>query len=955
MLAQYASLLTQVCTDRGRSVDGYSLLTDAAKTRVADPVVPLKGRDHVSLVNRFLDRAAVFPDRVAVDDGAHEWSYAELERLTRELADQLRARGVRRGDVVGIYAHRSALFVLALLGVLRAGAAFCVFDPGYPALRLAQNLRAARPRFWIRIAAAGAPPESVLTLLAELVGERMIDLPLSVDRQAPLPVADDVEPVDIDHDAPAYVTFTSGTTGQPKCVVGTSRPLSHFLEWHCEQFGLTENDRFSMLSGLAHDPLLRDVFTPLWLGARLCIPQADEMLKPGYLAGWLHKCEISISHLTPAMGTLVAETASRQLPALRYLFFGGDTLTTRVTALVHRVAPAAQVVNFYGTTETPQAMAWHRVDSASMVAADERAAETSVPVPIGTSIPDVQLLILNRAGGLAGVGELGEIFVRTPYLTLGYANDQKLTRDRFVANPFTEDEQDRLYRTGDMARYRPDGLVEFAGREDQVKIRGYRVELGEVEVVLGTHKDVRQCVVASFEESTGEHRLAAYLVCTDETKPSTQELRAHVGALLPDYMVPSAFVFLEAIPLTPNGKIDRRSLPAPFKTTESLVEGYVAPRNDVEAAMAGIWSAVLGVTPVSVFADFFQLGGHSLLATRLIARIKARLGIDLPLKSLFVERTIAGLSMRIKFNESTQAYQYRDDNTHPWKRLVPAQTKGTRIPFFFAAGYMDADDTLRVLSHIIPHLGMDQPVYGFQPRWLDGQSERYSSVEEVASEFVAELRAFQPDGPYFLGGDCASGVIALEMARELQRQGAEVGILVMFDTERPSPFRERAADLRLALRRARHIGETIWEILTSDIPAKKRIIRELFHRKMLALQPPTEREARESEADRVNRLRTDYRRMIYRHRVQEYRGPITLFICEHIYRFDKSLGWAGAAPGGLEVHVVPGDHWTRYVSHGKDFSALLDACFRRAQRQIDERSGQSGSRSVRALTLHDVG
>jgi amino acid adenylation domain-containing protein len=928
MLEQYEMLLEQICRDPNRSIERYSLVTESAVPLLPDPTIPMEVRWEGSVLERFLTQTAERPDAVAISEPGGEWTYAELERLSGGLAAWLGRQGVGGGDVVTIYGHRSASLVLAILGVLRTGAAFCILDPAYQPSRLCQNFEAARPKGWLQIAEATEPPESLQALVRRNVGNCRLSLPRTYEATCTAEWATGQMPQrETDPDSPAYVTFTSGTTGEPKCVLGTHRPLSHFLAWHCTKFGLQNTDRFSMLSGLAHDPLLRDIFTPLWLGATLCIPETDEILAPGYLAKWMRKEQITVSHLTPAMGALLAESATVELPALRYAFFGGDLLTHRVAALLNRISPDAQIVNFYGATETPQAMAWHSIDSAQLRGCEEKAATAAQPVPIGNAIPDVQMLILNRAGGLVGPGEIGEIFIRTPYLTLGYANDEELTRKRFVVNAFTGRNEDRLYRTGDLGRYRPDGIVEFAGRADQqIKIRGHRVELGEIEAALAAHQSVRQCVVVASEKQTDGQRLVAYVVSARAERPTIQDLRDHLNTLLPDFMIPSAFAFLEAIPLTANGKVNRSALPIP--DLSSVPAGYAPPRDEIERIMAKIWAEVLGVQKVGVFEHFFELGGHSLSATRLIARLRSAFQIDLPLKTIFLQPTIDEMSKHILYDAPTRTYRYRSEIPR-WNRLVPAQPKGSRNPLFVVAGYMNPDDTLLVLSRIFPHLGLDQPVFGFQPRWLDGHSEKYSCVEEVAREFVTELRAFRPEGPYLLGGDCVGGIVALEMARELLRQGQEVGLLVMLDTERPTPVRALFANLRIAFRRAQHVAAVIEEIIQGKHRSRAQLIRDLVDRKRKTAQPKTLTD--EIALDSLYHSRLDYRRMIYRHKVKKYPGQVTLIVNEEDYKIDKKLGWNGVATGGLEIHATPGAHLTRFTLHGREFAKTLLECLERAQ------------------------
>ena len=932
LLEEYERLLEQLCENPLRPIEEYSLVTAPRSGSVPllpDPAAPLGDRWHGLVHSRFLQHAVEAPARVALADQNAEWSYGELADLSAGVRDWLRDRGIGPGDTVAVYGHRSAPLVLALLGILRSGAAFCILDPAYPDLRLARCVLIARPKAWLQIVEAGALPENLEAAIADTAGECRLTLPETPRAGFACGLAGTRDPLDQgETDRPAYVTFTSGTTGEPKCVLGTHKPLSHFLDWHVGQFGLNSSDRFSMLSGLAHDPLLRDIFTPLWIGATLVIPNPGHILAPGRLAEWMEQQRITVAHLTPAMGTLLAQPSGRRkdvspsLSTLRYAFFGGDVLTSHDVELVCGLAPQARCISFYGATETPQAMAWCDASKGSAESNSLDSADFSTQVPIGNPIADVQILILNRAGMLAGVGELGEIHVRTRYLSEGYVNDEVATRERFPTNPFTGEVDDRLYRTGDLGRYRPDGMVEFSGRADnQIKLRGYRIEPGEIEAALEKYPGVCNCVVVPEGSSSETKRLVAYFVATGETQPDPEHLREHLARLLPDYQVPSEFHALLSMPLTPNGKIDRRALASgEYRLPSSRT--CVPPRNQIEATMAEIWSQVLGVEQVGVFDNFFELGGHSMAATRLVARLGSAFDIDIPLQAFFLEPTIAALAEHLQYDTASRSYHYV--NTIPrWRCLVAMQPGGTRTPFFFVAGYQSPDDALVMLSRFVPHMGADQPVYGFRPRWVEGDGEAYASVADAARDFLSELRTIQPHGPYLLGGFCVGGVIALEMAHQLIEEGEEVSFLTLLDCERPSLHRAVLADLRLGSHRIIHMANVISEIIRSRGAARTKLIRDLVHRK-LGVKPSDQTAASVDNSFYDNKV--GYRRLAYKHSVREYPGRITLIVNERQYRFDRYMGWRGVARGGLVVHKVPGNHDTVLRVYGKEFAELLLKC-----------------------------
>ncbi|HST60559.1 MAG TPA: amino acid adenylation domain-containing protein, partial [Longimicrobium sp.] len=645
MLAQLVGVLRQAAEDVERPVGRMSLLTGEARSVLPDPDAALSPEWRGSVPEIFAVHAARTPDAVAVADPAERWSYAELDASSTAIAHRLVADGVQPGDVVAIHGHRGAALVRALIGTLRAGAAFLVLDPAYPASRLAEYVRIARPTGWLPIAEAGEVPSELADALRDTVrstiplgarggvrggGQREV---VAANSFAPFAPETDLASAplpEIGPDSLAYLSFTSGTTGKPKAVMGRHGSLTHFTPWLAERFAIGADDRFSLLSGLAHDPLHRDVFTPLQLGASVVAPDPDEIGTPGYLAQWMREERVTIAHFTPAMGQLLVDVGTdapgETIDSLRRAFFVGDVLTRTDVDRMHRLAPNLEIINYYGSTETQRAVA-HFV-----VPRDTSALAKDI-IPVGVGIPDVQVVIRTAAGERAGVGEVGEMWMRSPHVALGYLGDPELTAARFV---------DSAYRTGDLGRYRPDGIAEIAGRADQqLKIRGFRIEPGEIEAVLRAHPSVRDTVVVARGERD-DRRLVAYVVAEGEA-PTADAMRAYLKGHVPDYMVPSAWVFLPALPVTPNGKVDRRALPEP---ETSAPDAHVAPRTPTEIVLAEIWAELLKSAP-GAHDDFFALGGHSLLATRLIGRVRDALGVELPLRALFEAPTLSAMAARV--------------------------------------------------------------------------------------------------------------------------------------------------------------------------------------------------------------------------------------------------------------------------------------------------------------------
>jgi amino acid adenylation domain-containing protein len=636
LTAQLVFLLQQIVADPDRPIGRYSLVTPEAESLLPDPVRPILAAWDGSVVEQVVGCAAAEPSRTAIVMGSDVWTYAELETASGAVAARLSASRAGKGDVVAIYARRSPELVAAMLGVWRSGAAFLVLDAAYPQERLADYVRAAQPRALIAI---GEPaPEALAAASPSMRDAFVLRGKAAGDPGSAAPMAR-LDPEDL-----AYIAFTSGSTGTPKGILGTHRPIAHFVRWHARTFVFGPSDRFAMLSGLAHDPLLRDVFTPLALGASLHVPDEGAFDSGERLGGWLRRERITVAHLTPSIGQLLCQAPAEQPPLpLRYAFFGGEPLADADVRALKLRAPTVQCVNFYGATETPQAIAFHVVSSDPREAAGT--ALRSPALPIGTGIEGVQLLLLNEAGSLAGIGELAEICVRTPYLARGYMGDPASDSERFTTNPLGADPGDRLYRTRDAGRYGPDGLVYWHGRMDrQLKLRGFRIEPGEIESALTRHRAIRQAHVVLDGEDDGRPSLVAYCVPRAEA-PSPLELRSWLRTQLPEYMVPASVVFLDALPLTPNGKVDRRRLPAPAPRPADVQDEE--PLTPIEEALAEAWRGLLHVDRIAAADSFFDLGGHSLIATLLTSRIRDMFGVELPLRRIFDEPTLGGMALEI--------------------------------------------------------------------------------------------------------------------------------------------------------------------------------------------------------------------------------------------------------------------------------------------------------------------
>ncbi len=564
--------------------------------------------------------------------------------------------------------------------------------------------------------------------------------------------------------------------------------------------------------------------------------------------------------------------------------------------------------------------------------------------PVGRTIPETQALVLGVNRQLCGIGEPGEIILRTPFRSLGYINAPEEMRSRFVKNHFRNDDQDLLYYTGDRGRYLPDGSLEILGRQDhQLKIRGIRIELGELETVLAQHPSVHQTVVTAREDAFGDLRLVAYMIPNQESAPTISEIRNFLSIKLPQYIVPSSFVFLDSFPLTPNGKIDRHALPTPSNITN--LGTFVEPRNQIEMQLVQIWSKILKVDKVGVQDNFFDLGGHSLLAPYLMAQIKQQFGKDIPLISLFQNPTIEQLATILQI----------DLDCSNSSGLVPIQPNGSNLPFFCVPG---AGDEPFYLYHLGRYLGVEQPLYSFQANNLDRELEPASRVKDMASHYIQAMQTVQPQGPYFLAGHSFGGKVAFEIAQQLLHRGHKVALVAIIDTTAPTSNERQTRLDCIDWDNARWLIELIKAVEVSlatnidisydtlrSLPAKEQLnyVLQLF--KMINMLPPN------AETTQLKNMLQSYKAnslaLIDYVPQHIYPAQITLLraseaLGENYVRKlppemlqDSALGWNAFSCEPVNVYFLPGNHVTMMAEpHVQFLAERLKACIQQVQANI---------------------
>jgi amino acid adenylation domain-containing protein len=838
------------------------------------------------------------PNAVAVVCEDQALTYSELNRRANRLAHHLRKLGVGPDRVVGILAERSLEMLIGLLATLKAGGAYLPLEPTYPQERLSFLLQDANP------IAVLTQREAATRLPGGL--RNVLFLEESFRSQSEVNPVSGVGPENL-----AYIIYTSGSTGKPKGALNSHGGLANWLCWMQELFPLSARDSMLQKALFTFDVSVREFFLPLSTGGRVVIARPGLHGDSRYLVEMIRKHRITAIHFVPPMlSAFLEDPEARSCTSLRFVMCSGDALTFDLQAKFFETFPHLELHNMWGATEhAPESTHYHcRREPGEGI------------VPVGRPGPNTQLYILDRAIQPVPIGVVGEAYLGGIQTGLGYLAKPELTAEKFLSNPFT---QGKLYKTGDLGRFRTDGVMEFAGRADRrVKLRGFRIEPGEIETVLKKHPAVRDCVALLRENGNESEQLVAYLVAE---KISPNDLRQHAQRSLPDYMVPAAFVFLEKIPVTSNGKLDRAALPVP----EQQHERFVEPQTALQRQLAEIWQKVLGVERIGLDDDFFELGGHSLLASRFLSEAEKTFGKRLPLASLFQMPTIRKLAVALE----------AADEKPTWSPLVAIQPHGAR-PSFFAV-HTISGQVMRYVE-LAQRLGEDQPFYGIQAEGVNGGAMRQTTIRTIARSYVQEIRRVQRCGPYYLGGHCIGGVIAFEMAQQLHAAGEEVACLVLIDVYNPAHAprsRRMRKRIRQALERAAGLspGEQPLYFARAVVRKAKRRVAQLLkgghsviRRYYRLIRQDAERVAVPPEHLR-SQVWTTLERAQSKYKPRSYSGRIVLFCPVDPDPESADRGWSQIAKGGLEIHEIPGEHQTVFASvHVPVLAEKLSACLRAA-------------------------
>ncbi|MGW1991933.1 amino acid adenylation domain-containing protein [Embleya sp. NPDC001921] len=735
LTARWTRLLRAAAADPDTPIGRIDLLSQderhTLRSGTGRPEAQDEGVPWAALPELFARRARATPDAPAVIAGDTTVTYRELDERANRLAHALIDRGVRPENTVAIMLERSLDLVAVLLAVVKAGAVYVPLDPRFPPSRIDLIMRRT---------------DAVLLLTPDT---------LSTLEQGD---HSDADPGIACHPRRlAYVMFTSGSTGEPKGIAVTHHDVAALALIPTWRGGAHE--RVLAHSPTAFDASTYELWTPLLNGGTVVLAPPDP-LDVDTLHRVLTRHAVTAVFLTCGLFHLIAEQQPHCLAGVREVLTGGDVVSPSAVARIRQACPGTVVVHVYGPTETTTFATHHRLGP--VVATDR-------PLPLGHPMPGMHAWVLGAALDPLPPGVTGELYLAGSGVARGYLNRPGPTAERFVACPFGA-AGERMYRTGDLARWRGDGAgLEFRGRGDQqIKIRGFRIEPGEIEAVVTAHPGVAQAVVTAPEDRHGDKRLTAHLVPTPGESPTVAQLRAYTREHLPEYMVPSAFVFLDAMPLTPNGKPDRTALSAPEHRSNAEDDTRTAPRTPHEQVLAELFAEILDVPAVGTDDSFFDLGGHSLLATRLISRIRAVLGVDITLGTLFETPTPAGLAERAGTGRPGDVMEV----------VLPLRPHGSRLPLWCVH---PAGGVGWAYGGLLRHLHPQQPVYALQARGLTHPEPAPASVEQMAADYLEQIREVQPQGPYQLLGWSAGGLIAHAIATELATRGEHTALLAVLD------------------------------------------------------------------------------------------------------------------------------------------------------------------------------
>ncbi len=856
---------------------------------------------HAPLHQIISEQAQATPTKIAITFGDKKISYQQLNQKANQLAGILMANGVQIGDNVGFSIERSIEMVIALLAIMKTGAVYIPLDPQFPLNRINYMLDDSK---------------AVVLLVSEKYKGRYESAAKELILEEAWKSLDDYQSADpaveVSGDDLIYVLYTSGSTGNPKGVQIMHHNLVNFLVSMQQSPEITAADKLLAVTTISFDIAGLELFLPLISGAEIVLASADDAKDGRALLDIIKQQQITMMQATPYTWRIMLEAGWDKKTPLKVLC-GGEALPQDLAEKL--LTCATSLWNVYGPPETT---VWSTI---------KQLKSSEKPISIGRPINNTSVYILDKFMKPRAAGVAGEIYIGGDGVAKGYLNRPDLTAEKFVDDPFTDAPGAKMYRTGDLGKFLENGEIECLGRIDaQVKIRGFRIETGEIEFQLSKEKDIKEGVVIPRPDQNGVDKLVAFIVAdanaatSDNPSVQIQNWKESLKKSLPDYMVPDNFILLPEMPLTPNGKVDRKEL---AKNGAAAIEEqyvYVAPRTDMEKLLTGIWAEYLGINKIGVHDNFFELGGHSLIAVKVMGRIEKETGKRLPLATLFEAPTVEKL-----------AHCFAPGKSITWDSLVPIKPKGSKMPLYMVHG---AGLNVLLFNTLAANMSPDQPVYGLQAKGLDGIDEPLDNIEDIAAHYITAIMAQNPNGPYALAGYSFGGIIAFEMARQLEALGKEVKMLAMFDTyayrspHYDPPMTKFYKRTRFFIKRLLHTftfnNGVKYQLKERSTNIKRRFIRMWWNLKYGKNQTQAGIFGYSNKVDVMNEYaQKHYQLKPHDIAVEVFRAENRTFYLDDF----EYLGWKPYALKGVYIHPIPGEHNTIFKApNDKIFASKLQKC-----------------------------
>ncbi|MDZ8079259.1 MAG: amino acid adenylation domain-containing protein [Nostoc sp. DcaGUA01] len=918
-IKNYQTLLENIVANPEQHIYDLSLLTPVEEEQLLFKFNQSSAEyKNLSLDQLFEQQVELTPDSIALIHQSEQLTYHQINYQANQLANYLQKQGVTKETLVAICLERSIDMVVGILGILKAGGAYIPLDPSYPVERLNFMLSDSQASILIS--------HQQILEKQSLCSPKIVCLDIHQDeiaQQSPENLINISKPEHL-----AYIIYTSGSTGTPKGVLGTHRGTVNGLHWLWKTYPFTPEEVCCQKTAISFVDSVWEIFAPLLQGIPTVIISNATLLDTQLFIEALAHHKVSRIILVPSLLRLLLDNyhyLTQKLSQLKIWITSGEALSVKLAKNFQELMPFAKLINLYGSSEV----------SANATYYDTSLLEDKVnTIPIGRPIQNTQVYVLNHNLQPTPVGVFGELYIGGDGLAKGYLHRPELTQEKFIDNPFIP--TTKLYKTGDLVRYLNDGNLEYLGRHDeQVKIRGFRVELGEIAAAILQHPDVQESVVVVVNDAEENQRLIAYIVA--QKQEVATELLPYLQQKLPSYMLPSAFVVLDALPLTPNRKVDKRSLRTDEVIPISTTKTFIPARNFTELSLVKLWENLLNTSPIGVADNFFNLGGHSFLAVRLMAQIQDRFGHNLSLSTLFENPTIEKLAVIV-------SQPFRESSNSP---VVAINSSDSKIPFFCVHG---AGGGINHYINLSRRLGEDYPFYALEHN-PDAEEPEIISVEETANYYLQEIRKIQPNGPYLLGGHCYGGILAFEMAQQLQRQGERVDLLVVIDAILSETRIESTKDddakflLRMAesIKTDNNIDFSLSFEELRDFSLNEQL--DLINQKANFIFSDTEikdflRYYKLFKAH-VQAMR-DYVPLVYPESLTLFRAKEEIihdFESTEFYTDDFLLGWGKYSNQPIKVIEVPGDHFSIFIEpHIQELAKNLRVCIDNAMCNLNHGS-----------------